>query len=177
MVIATHTTGLSSMFGHDHEISAREFIGSISFIPGAPETASLDVTVQASSLALLDKDVSAEDRRDIERTIRKSLDAAKYKQISFHGGGATAEAIGPQVYEVKLNGELRLHGVRNELAIPAQVIVQDDGLRVRGTCKILQSDYGIAPVSFANGTVGISDEVTLSFDLVAPAARGHGAPL
>lgn len=169
LIIETHTTGLSTMFGHDHEIGARRFEGIVSFIPGAPETASLDLAVHADSLVLLDRDVSERDRRDIERTIGKSLDTAKHPQISFHASGATAEVVGPDVYFVNFAGELNLHGVRNELAIAAQVVVQADALRVSGSCRVRQSDYDIAPVSFANGTVGIEDEVTIKFDIVATA--------
>ena len=168
LVIETHTTGLSSMFGHDHEIAARRFAGAISFVAGAPETLSLDLTVRADSLALLDKDVSEPDRRDIERAIRKALDTARSPQISFHASGATAESIGPEVFQVEITGELRLHGVRNELTIRGQVIVQADGVRVSGACKVRQTDYNIVPISFANGTVGVDDEITVRFDLVAP---------
>jgi polyisoprenoid-binding protein YceI len=175
LAVETHTTGLSTMFGHDHEIGAHRFDGVVSFIPGAPETASLDLTVRADSLALLDRDVSQQDRRDIERTIRKSLDAAKYPQITFHASGATADLVGPGVYQAKLAGELYLQGIRNELTIAAQVAIRPDALRVKGSCRVRQSDYGIAPISFANGTVGIEDEVTISFDVVAPAVPQRSA--
>jgi polyisoprenoid-binding protein YceI len=175
LAVETHTTGLSTMFGHDHEIGARRFDGVVSFIPGAPETASLDLTVRADSLALLDRDLGEPVRRDIERTIRKSLDTAKYPQISFHASGATADLVGPGVYQVKLAGELYLHGTRNELTIAAQVAIRPDTLRLNGSCRVRQSDYGIGPISFANGTVGIEDEVTISFDVVAPAVLQRGA--
>jgi len=175
LVVETHTTGLSTMFGHDHEIGARRFDGVVSFIPGAPDTASLELAVRADSLVLLDRDVSERDRRDIERTIHKTLDTAKHPQISFRASGAKVELVGPEVYQVNLGGELYLHGVRNELAITAQVVIQADGLRAKGSCRVRQSDYGIAPISFANGTVGIDDEVTITFDIVAPARPQRGA--
>ena len=171
MSAQTHTTGLSSMFGHDHELAARELVGTLSFIPGAPETVSVDLSVRSNSFSLLDKDVRERDRRDIERMVRKALDAAKYDQISFHGGAARTELVGPNIYDVEIEGELRLNGVRNELTIPAQVILAAAELRARGTFKIRQTDYDIVPVSFADGAVGVTDEVTVTFDLVAPLVR------
>jgi polyisoprenoid-binding protein YceI len=170
LLVETHTTGLASMFGHDHEIAVRAFSGTVSLVAGAPETASVDLTVQADSLALLDKDVNDRDRRDVERMIRKALDTAKYKRISFRSTGVTTEMIGPDVYQVELAGELLLRGVRNQLTVPAQVVVERDTLRVTGTCKLRQTDYKIVPASFANGTVGVRDDVTLTFDLVADAS-------
>jgi polyisoprenoid-binding protein YceI len=174
LVIETHTRGASSTVNHDHEIRARRLAGSVSFIPVAPETASLDFRVRADSLAVMDQDVSEEDRRDIERTVRRRLETTKYPQISFHGTGATAEVVGPAFYQVTLRGELLLHGVRKELTVPVQVVVQADALRVRGSCRVRQSEYLIAPISDA-GLAAIEDEVTVSFELVVVAAPQRAA--
>lgn len=54
--------GSSDMFGHDRESAARRFDGAVTFIPGARETASLDLAVHAESLVLLGRDVTERDR-------------------------------------------------------------------------------------------------------------------
>lgn len=167
-IVETRTTGLSSMFGHDHEIGVRAFTGAISFLPGQPETAVVDLDVRADTLVLLDKDVTTTDRSTIERTIRRSLETTRFPRISFHGDGATAEMVGPDIYQVAMTGELVLHGVRKEVAVSAQVFFRPDRVRIKGSCAIRQTDYRIVPATFVNGTVGVADQVTVSFDLMAP---------
>jgi polyisoprenoid-binding protein YceI len=166
--VETQTSGLSSMFGHDHRIGASGLAGSVSFIPGAPESASVDLTVEADSLRLLDDGVSDANRVDIERMIQKSLETTKWKQIRFHSSGVEVETIGDAIFQIALGGELRLHGVGHPVTLPAQVIVRPDVLRVSGVYKLRQTDYKITPFSLAGGTVKVRDEVTLTFDLVAP---------
>lgn len=166
-VVETHTTGLSSMFGHDHKIAVRGFGGTVSFLPGAPETASLRLTVRADSLRLLDEDVKAKDRRNIDTAIRKELGAATWGTITFQSAGATVEMIGDEVFDIEIEGELRIHGVTRPVTVPAQLTLGPESLRVMGRLGLRQTDFNITPVSFAGGTVKVADEVTLTFTLVA----------
>ena len=166
-IVETQTTGLSSMFGHDHKIAVRNFGGMASFIPGAPETASLTVTVRADSLRLLDEDIKAKDRRNIETTIRTMLGSATYGNITFESTAVTIDMIGDGVFNVEIQGDLRLHGVWRPVTVPVQLILRPDSLRVTGTLGLRQTDYKITPASFAGGTVKVRDEVTLTFSLVA----------
>ena len=147
--VETHTSGLSSMFGHDHRIAATGLGGAVSFIPGAPESASVELTIEADSLRLLDDGVSDANRVDIEAMIRKSLETAKWKQISFQSSNVTVETIGDAIFQIALAGELRLHGVRRPVTLPAQVIVRPDLLRVSGVYKLRQTDYKVTPFSLA----------------------------
>ena len=165
--IETETSGLSSMFGHDHKIGVRDFGGVLSFNPGAPETASLELMVRTDSLRLFDEEVKPADRRDIEATILKVLKAAAYNKIVFASTAVTAETIGDGIFDVRLFGELTMCGARHEVTIPTQVIVRPDLLRATGTVMLRQTDYKIEPLSFAGGTVKVKDAVTLSFDLIA----------
>ncbi len=169
--IETETSGLSAMFGHDHKIAVRDFGGVVSFNPGAPETASLELTVQTDSLRLLDAEVRPADRRDIEATILNVLKASVYSKIVFSSTAVTAETIGDGIFDVRVAGELTMRGVRRAVTIPTQVIVRPDLLRATGSLKLRQTDYKIEPFSFAGGTVKVKDAVTLSFDLIATRFR------
>jgi len=169
--IETETSGLSTMFGHDHKIAVRDFGGVVSFNPGAPETAALELTVRTDSLRLLDEDVKTGDRRDIEATILNVLKAAAYNKIVFASTAVTAETIGDGIFDVRIAGQLTMRGVRREVTIPTQVIVRPDLLRATGSVKLRQTDYKIEPLSFAGGTVKVKDAVTLSFDLIATRFR------
>lgn len=169
--IETETSGLSAMFGHDHKIAVRDFEGVVSFNPGAPETASLELTVRPDSLRLLDEDVRPADRRDIEATILNVLKASVYSKIVFASTAVTAHTIGDGIFDVQIAGELTMRGVRRGVTIPTQVIVRPDLLRATGSLKLRQTDYKIEPFSFAGGTVKVKDAVTLSFDLIATRFR------
>ena len=63
------------------------------FDPEAPEQASLQFEIDASSLAVTD-DVSDKDRREIERTMREEvLETGTYPEIVFESSGVQAARI------------------------------------------------------------------------------------
>lgn len=167
LVVETHTSGMTSLFGHDHRLGVGEVAGTISFFQGAPESAAVTLSVRADSLTVLDVELDERERRDIERTVRKVLGSERYSHITFRGDGAKVEMVADGVYDVELAGELDLHGVRKDLKVPAQVFLDGEQVRIRGSCRLLQSAFRIVPVWFRKGDVGISDEVTIVFDLIA----------
>jgi polyisoprenoid-binding protein YceI len=166
-IVETETGGLSSMFAHDHKIEIRDFSGTATFERGSAGTASLDLTVKANSLYLLEeKSIGA--RQAIESALREEvLETTKYPEITFKTRHVTSERRGDGTFDVRLVGELRLHGVRRQMTVPARVSVQDGMLHAIGIFEIRQTDFKITPFSFVNGAVTIKDIVTLSFDLVA----------
>ena len=66
-----------------------------------------------------------------------------------------------------MNGNLSLHGVTRSVPVTAQVTLIGDMLRASGEFSILQSDYGIPPVSVAGGALKLKDELKFAFDIVA----------
>ncbi len=165
-IVETETGGLSSMFAHDHKIEIRDFSGTATFESGSGRSA-LDLTVKANSLYLLEeKNIGA--RQGIESALREEvLETAKFPEITFKTRSVTSERRGDGTYDVRLVGELRLHGVRRQMTVPARVSLKDGALHAIGIFEIRQTDFKITPFSFTNGTVTIKDMVTLSFDIVA----------
>jgi hypothetical protein len=51
--------------------------------------------------------------------------------------------------------------------VPTRVFISGDTLKAAGSFSILQSDYGIKPVSVAGGSLKVKDEVKFVFDMVA----------
>jgi polyisoprenoid-binding protein YceI len=165
--VETETVGLSSMFGHDHKFVAREFAGTITLLPDAPESATLELKVPGDVLALVE-DVSDDTHREIDTALREAvLETRKYPQISFRSRSVTAKKNDDGSFDVKLAGELDLHGVRRKVSVPARVTLTPDGIRAVGVMELRQSDFKIKPYTFAKGTVKVRDFVALSFDLVA----------
>src|SRR5712692_3329162 len=64
MTVRVFKTGLFSAFGHEHEISAPVRQGSLT--EGNP---SVELTVDARKLRVMDKDVSDKDRAEIQQTM------------------------------------------------------------------------------------------------------------
>jgi len=169
VTVETRTTTLLSYSAHIHLLAARDFRGQVSLVPGAMETTVVDFNVRADSLTILDQ-MSEPGRRDVDMAIRRALETGKFPRIVFHSSSATADPVGPDVYDVTASGALDLHGVRRPLTLAAQVSVDGDTLRIRGACTLRQTDYGLVPFSLGHGTITVADEATLTFDLVATAA-------
>jgi len=166
-VVETETSSLALMFAHDHRIEAREFSGVAKFNPAGRGTASLELTVRADSLRLLEEKTIA-DRAAIENALREDvLETVKYPEISFKSRAVTFERRGDGTYDARLTGDLRLHGVRRAVTIPARIALEPDALHAIGIFEIRQSDFNMTPFSFVKGAVVIKDAVTISFDIIA----------
>jgi len=166
-IVETQTTGLSSMFAHDHKIAVRDFTGQATFTRGNARGASLNLIVKASSLYLLgEDDIGA--RQSIESALREDvLETAKYPEIVFKSRGITSERRGDGTFDARITGDLTLHGVKKPITIPARVALDNGNLHAIGVIELRQTDFKITPFSFVSGSVGIRDIVILSFDIVA----------
>jgi len=162
------TAGLLSAFGHDHTVALREFSGEARFKPGAEERGSLRMTIQAASLAETGKEFSDADRKKIDGDIHgKALEASKYPEIAFKSTKISVKKAGEREVQLEIRGDLTLHGVTKPVTVPAQVSMQGDTLTARGEFTIRHGDYKIQRLSAAGGTVKASDEIRMSFEIVA----------
>jgi polyisoprenoid-binding protein YceI len=167
-IVETETAGLSSMFAHDHKIEVGDFGGVASFSTAGFSAASLELTAKAASLRLVGENNVGE-RQAVESALREDvLETAKYPEISFKSKKVTATRRGDGTWDVRLAGDLTLHGVKRPVTLPARASLEGDTLHAIGAFELRQTDYGITPFSFVKGTVAIKDVVTLSFDIVAP---------
>jgi polyisoprenoid-binding protein YceI len=167
LTVETETTGLSSMFGHDHKFDARDFTGALTLIPGVPESAVLALDVRGGALTLLEE-VSDDTRREITAALRDAvLETPKYGEISFRSRSVTATNNDDGSFDVRLTGELALHGIRRKIVVPAHVVPTPNSVRATGALELRQSDFKIKPYTFAKGTVRVRDAVAISFDLRA----------
>lgn len=169
LVVQTQTKG--SSFRHDHRIEAGSITGSMSFVPYAPETASLELQLRTDQLHLADPDVGPGDRQRIEGWIRRALETERYKEIAFRSTAVSAEPLGDQIFNVTITGDLRLHGRQNPVTVAAQVFIRAEALKARGTFRVRQSEFGIPLASVGDGTVGVDDEILVSFEVSATTRR------
>lgn len=159
--------GFLSALAHDHTIAVRDFEGNTEFTFGTVEPASLQMTIKAASLAVVDK-ISEKDRLKIEATMRDEvLEVSNFPEITFKSNSVTATKTGEGQYQSRISGEISLHGVSRPLTITSQLEFGDKLLHAKGNFALKQSSFGIKPVSVAGGTIKVKDEIKFVFDIVA----------
>jgi polyisoprenoid-binding protein YceI len=155
LTVRVGKSGFFSAFGHDHEISAPIESGTLSTDP-----ASVQLTVDARKMRVVDKDVSDKDRAEVQETMLgpKVLDSQQYPQIRFQSTQVEPAKDGKRT----VHGDLTLHGQTH----PVAVRLESQGDHYRGTATLKQTDFGITPVTVAGGTVKVKDDVRIEFDIV-----------
>ena len=158
--------GMLSALAHDPVIAIRDFTGRMQFSPEAPENASLEMSIKADSLQVIDK-VPPRDRPEVERAMRQDvLGTATYPEIKYQATTVSASKIANTWYRLQLRGELFLHGVTNSQLVDTQVRILDERIRLSGDFTLFLSNYRIKPVSAVGGLVSLKDELKFSFDIV-----------
>jgi polyisoprenoid-binding protein YceI len=148
-------SGMFSAFGHSHEISAPISEGLVSIT----EPASVTIRVDSRNMRLMDADVSATDREEIQKTMLgpQVLESERYPEIIFRS--TSVNANGTDRWTVR--GILTLHGQLR----PVEVDVRRSEGRFRGAATLKQTDFGIQPVRAAGGAVKVQNEVRIEFDI------------
>jgi polyisoprenoid-binding protein YceI len=160
-------TGMLSSLGHSPTISVPSFEGEIFLDSEAIEKSSLRMVVRAETLTVTG-DMSEKDRQEIDRRMHEEvLESASYSEIIFECSKVSASKSGERQYWAALNGDLTMHGVKRDQVVSALITVSESTLRAMGDFSILQSAYGIRPVSALGGAIKLKDELKLSFDISA----------
>jgi polyisoprenoid-binding protein YceI len=158
-------TGLLSFVAHSPTFAVRDFTGSVGLENGEIEGMTLELTINADSLDLLDH-VSAANREEIEGRMRREvLETAIYPTIQFQSEEVSATAIAQGQYQLHINGRLSLHGVVRPHQVDPELLVFNDRLRLRGECPLRLSDYRIRPVTALGGAIRLKNELRLAFDI------------
>jgi polyisoprenoid-binding protein YceI len=156
ITVRVFKTGVFSAFGHEHEISAPIQQGSFT-----ENAASVELTVDARKMRVMDKDVSEKDRTEIQQTMLgpKVLDSEKFPEIRFQS--TSVERLGEGKWAIL--GDLTIRGETR----PVKVRVEGQNGHYRGIAELKQKDFGITPVTVARGTVKVKNELRVEFDIVS----------
>jgi polyisoprenoid-binding protein YceI len=156
ITIHVYKAGLFSGLAHDHEIEAPIEWGEVN----DSESPSVEVRVSSNKLRVLDPEASEGTRAKIQSTMQGAevLDIGRFPQIHFQS--TAVESSGTDHWVV--HGDLELHGQTH----PVSVDVTLKGGIYGGTAVLKQSQFGIAPVRIAGGTVKVKDEIKLEFSVV-----------
>lgn len=156
LVLRTSRTGLGRRAGHDLTIEATVWSGAVD-----AENPSVTVEVRVAGLVVREGTggllpLTDADRAEIQKTLRKILQAQDYPTITF---ASTAVSGSPEL--VTVEGELTVMGTTRAVTVQARRV----GSTVSGSASVVQSRWGIKPFSAFLGALRLADEVVVAFDL------------
>lgn len=162
--------GLLWFKGHEHLVAAREFSGEARVNPDSLAASSLQLTVRSESLAETSAAFTEPQKQIINKELREIVfEPEKYPEIVFQSRSVTGKSLGANQYDMKIAGDLTLHGVTRPIVIPAKVTVNGNDLRAVGEFSIDRADYNVKATSAFHGMVRVRKTVKFTFDIV-----GHG---
>ena len=169
ITVTVRRGGALARLGHDHVVASRTLEGFV-----APDAGRADfhfrldqMTVDEPALrsaAGLDTQPS-EDAIAGTRTnmLTRVLEAERYPVVLLH-----AERIGAADH-VRLT--VTLHGVARSFDVPTVIAQAKNSLSASGVLRLLQTEFGITPMSIMAGAMTVQDPMELHFRIVASAAR------
>jgi polyisoprenoid-binding protein YceI len=159
--------GLFWFKGHEHLVAAREFSGEVVLSPGTITPASLLLTVKTDSMVETSDAFTEAQKQIINGELREIvLEPAKYPEIVFRSTEVKGKVTSADQYDVKIAGDLTLHGTTRRIEIPVKVTVTGNDLRAVGEFSIDRSDFNVKATSAFHGLVRVRDKVKFTFDIV-----------
>ena len=160
-------SGLFWFKGHSHHLAASEFTGQVELTPDTITPASLRLVVKAASLHETGADFTDQQKQIINKELKEIvLHPDQYPDITFQSTNVTVKTSAAGRYEVKIDGNLTLHGVTKHVMIPAVVTLQGNNLRAVGEFSIDRGDFNVKATSAFHGLVRVDDDVKFEFDIV-----------
>ncbi len=159
--------GAFAMFAHDHDFEVTRWSGSARIPDGDPARASVELVLEAGSLQDRERGLSEGDRRKVDAQAAgpEVLDAAHAPEITYRSERVTLSASAGGPVKGTIHGELTLRGRTNPVDASFEATRDGDGWAVHGSARFKQSAFGIKPFSGFGGTVGVKDEVEVTFEL------------
>lgn len=158
--------GLLWFKGHEHLVAAREFFGEAQITPDKVTPASLQLTVKTDSMVETSDAFTEPQKQIINKELREIvLEPAKYPEIVFKSTEVAGKALGNGQYDLKIGGDLTLHGVTRHIVIPAKVTLIGNSLRAVGEFSIDRSDFKVKATSAFHGMIRVREKVKFTFDI------------
>lgn len=159
LLLRTSREGIGRRAGHDLILDVTRWSGEA--VVAGEDGSSVTAEAEIDSIEVREgtggvKPLSDANRAEIKSLMLEKLRAGEHPKIIFR---STAVAGTPAAFTIK--GDLTVGGRSG----PVELRCESDGDRVRGTCVISQSRYGIKPHTAFFGALKVADEVLVEFDL------------
>ena len=152
--------------GHDHLIAVRDFSGQAALTLDALNPASLSLNIRAASLEETSDVFTPQQKGIINKELEEIvLETAKYPEITFKSSEVKGGLKNGQ-FDIKLGGDITLHGVTKHIVIPATVTVEGDALHAKGEFELDRTKFNVKATSAFHGLVRIKNKLKFIFDIV-----------
>ncbi|MGH9930755.1 MAG: YceI family protein [Pyrinomonadaceae bacterium] len=159
--------GLLWFKGHEHLVAAREFSGEAQLNSASLAASSLQLTVKTDSMEETSDAFTAQQKQIINGELREIvLEPAKYPEIVFKSRSVSGKSLGASQYDLRIVGDLTLHGVTRSIVIPVKVTLRGNDLRAMGEFSIDRSDFKVKATSAFHGMIRVRNKVKFTFDIV-----------
>ncbi|SRR6266516_460705 len=159
--------GLLWFKGHDHLVAVREFTGEAQLDRNLLAASSLEITAKTASMEETSSVFTDAQKKIINKELHDIvLLPDQYPDIVFKSASVTGKATGANQYELKIKGDLTLHGVTRQITIPTRVSTTANELRAQGDFSINRSDFKVKATSAVHGLIRVRDKLKFNFDIV-----------
>jgi polyisoprenoid-binding protein YceI len=159
--------GLLWFKGHDHLVAVREFTGEVRLTPDSITPASLEITAQARSMMETSSVFTEPQKQIINKELREIvLLPDQYPEIIFKSTNVTGKPPTTDQYDLKIAGDLTLHGVTRPITIPTKVTLTGSELRAQGEFSIDRGDFKVKATSAVHGLVRVRNKIKFTFDII-----------
>lgn len=160
--------GLLWFKGHDHLVAVRDFTGEATLDSDTLANSSLQITAKAASMEETSSVFTEAQKKIINKELREIvLLPDQYPDIIFKSTSVSGKATSANQYDLKIAGNLTLHGVTRPITIPTKVTITGNDLRAQGEFSIDRGDFNVKATSAFHGLVRVRDKVKFEFDIVA----------
>ena len=181
VVIHVYKGGALKSLGHNHIISTRNVTGTVSWDKAKLQDTRFQLIIPVESFRVDDpglrqqagkkfaKEVSDGARKGTLKNMlgKKVLDGLHFPQIIVQSKAIRQEDA--TRFIVTMN--LKIHGISRNVSVPVLLERKVGVINIKGDFTLLQSNYGIKPLSAAFGTIVVNDRINIYFRLVAKIRR------
>ena len=165
-IVHADRTGLAWFKGKSHLIAPRDFSGEASLSLDVLNPASLEMTIKSASLEETSPVFTAQEKGIIKKELETIvLETAKYPDITFKSTDVTG-TMKSGAFNVKIGGDMTLHGVTQHIVIPATVTVNGDTLRAIGEFSLDRKKFNVNATNAFKGLVKVKHKLRFTFDIM-----------
>ncbi|MFV1997271.1 MAG: YceI family protein [Acidiferrobacterales bacterium] len=182
IVIQVYKNNVFRILGHNHIISTRSITGTINWNKANLQETTFELAIPVDSFQVDDAelrkqagkrfthDINDSARKGTRKNMlgRKVLDALNFPRIIVRSQSIKQNKTSQ--LDVVIN--LKIHGISRSVVVPVVLEQTAEVISVKGKLSLLQSDYGIKPLSAAFGSIVVSDRIDVRFILVARKESG-----
>jgi polyisoprenoid-binding protein YceI len=160
-IVHADRTGLAWFKGKSHLIAPRDFSGEASLSLDVLNPASLEMTIKSASLEETSPVFTAQEKG----IIKKELETIVLADITFKSTDVTG-TMKSGAFNVKIGGDMTLHGVTQHIVIPATVTVNGDTLHAIGEFSLDRKKFNVNATNAFKGLVKVKHKLRFTFDIM-----------